>query len=79
VAIEVRRGHWSLRGPGWVWTCSDHPRHRGYHADQTRAQVYYNKKNVLHPWVRCINGAVEHYHKFHVPAHNCCLLKPTTS
>lgn len=77
--IVVEKGSWSLRGKGWVWRCKEHTRCRGYHAYFTRTQEYYRRMGkvhlLVHPWVRAINGAVEHWHKFHAPTHTCCLPK----
>jgi len=73
--IVVRKGEWALRGRGWVWSCKEHVRAKGYHAYYRRIDFVLERQGKpprIHPRIRAMAGALEHYHKYHLPEHACC-------
>lgn len=79
--IWVRRDTDYLGRNGYRWTCDVHTRAKGFHGLDTRTDRYLRRvgKARPHPWLRCLAGAVGHWHRYHAKPHGCCLVIDRTT
>lgn len=66
--VRVKKVTNHRKEPAWAWHCDMHPRARGFH-NQHRWTDHYRRVNGYppdaHPWQRCMDGAIRHWHKYH--------------
>lgn len=77
--ITVRKTVTWLGRVAWLWECSVHVHSRGYHRPDRRLDRYLARlgKKDRHPWQRCMDGANNHYHRYHSTGCHCSVRQET--
>lgn len=66
----------------WAWHCDVHVRCRGFH-HVDRWSDHWRRSNGIepdvHPWARCMDGAIRHWHRYHSACTCAAKLGPHTA
>jgi hypothetical protein len=60
---------------GYRWTCDQHAKAKGFHHNQRWRPFAKRGEPDTPAFDRCMTGATLHWHRYHAPAHACCLVR----